>query len=158
MEALRIKLLSIFQNGKVAIIGLGNPDRGDDALGIYIADNLKAAAPTMVFSELDGIETHLYDLAYRYDLKTVIFIDAVDFGGLPGDIELFEPEYFPKSPVTSHQISLRLMSAILRKENKDCCLLGIQPQTLNWGEPLSPPVLEAISTLTSLLGLLFTGG
>jgi Ni,Fe-hydrogenase maturation factor len=44
------------------VIGIGNPDRGDDAAGLAVARNVRAAAPAGVaVIELDGDQLALLD-------------------------------------------------------------------------------------------------
>ena len=63
------------------IIGLGNPHRGDDAIGIEVARRIAAQAPDVRVVETD-------DPSERLDLwagaETAVVVDAMVSRGAPG--------------------------------------------------------------------------
>jgi hydrogenase maturation protease len=67
------------------VIGIGHPDRGDDAIGRIVARQLNRQAPdgVMVF-ECDGEAARLLDLLEGAD--EVVIIDAAASGAEPGTI------------------------------------------------------------------------
>lgn len=65
------------------VIGVGNPDRGDDAVGLAVARSVRDAAPRGVsVQELDGDQLKLLDAWDGAD--EVYVVDAVCSGGRPG--------------------------------------------------------------------------
>jgi hydrogenase maturation protease len=71
------------------VIGVGNPDRGDDAAGLAVARAVRNAAPHDVsVRELDGDQLALLD-AWD-DAGEVYVVDAVCSGGRPGAICRFD--------------------------------------------------------------------
>jgi hydrogenase maturation protease len=68
------------------VIGIGNPDRGDDAAGLAVARRVRAAAARrdVTVTELIGDQLALLDI---WDgVKDVYVIDAVCSGGAPGSV------------------------------------------------------------------------
>ncbi|MEK7749805.1 MAG: hydrogenase maturation protease, partial [Planctomycetota bacterium] len=69
----------------ILIIGIGNPYRGDDAVGLRIAQDIKKESPDHVnVIEQSGDGISLMD-SWK-DSDTVILIDAVHSGAQPGTI------------------------------------------------------------------------
>jgi len=69
---------------QVLVIGLGNPDRGDDAVGVEVARQVAAERPDVTVLEFDD-PSEAID-AWEPD-DTVVVADAVSSGGHPGDIQ-----------------------------------------------------------------------
>jgi len=71
------------------VIGIGNPDRGDDVVGLAAARRVRDAAPRGVtVRELDGDQLRLLD-AWD-DADEVYVVDAVCSGGPPGATYRFD--------------------------------------------------------------------
>jgi hydrogenase maturation protease len=74
----------------ILVIGIGNPDRGDDAVGLAIARKVKAAAEPgeVTVKELVGDQLALID---EWDGATEVYlVDAVCSGGTPGAVYRFD--------------------------------------------------------------------
>lgn len=70
---------------KALVIGLGHPDRGDDAVGLHVARALAASAPPGVSVEEAGGD--IIGLIDRWaDAASVILVDAAAPRGSPGRI------------------------------------------------------------------------
>jgi len=87
---------------------------------------------------------------------TVLLVDAVDFGGRPGEVGLFSREELGKRPALStHRVPLRLVMEYLAAETgADVLLLGIQPHIVCFGHGLSAPVQRTVDALADVLGRL----
>ena len=82
--------MQIMQNKhSILIIGIGNPYRGDDAVGLRIAQDIKKKSPDHVnVIEQSGDGISLMD-SWK-DSDAVILIDAVHSGAQPGTIHRFD--------------------------------------------------------------------
>jgi len=145
----------------VGIIGLGNPLRGDDAIGIVLLHRLQAKKKKTwrAFSFIDagtGGLTILHDLS---DFTHVLFIDAIDFQSTPGQHHVFSANDILTSPVLPTTVSthepdlftvIRLSSQMgtLPKVVK---IFGVQPATLDYRTGLSPQVTGQVEELTKTL-------
>lgn len=65
------------------VIGIGNPDRGDDAVGVQVARQVAAQRLDVLALEFDDPSKAL-DAWTSED--TVVLADAISSGGRPGDI------------------------------------------------------------------------
>lgn len=73
---------------KIGVIGVGNPLRGDDGIGILLMEELAKRKPEgieFIDGGTGGINL-IHDLA-KFDL--VVILDAVDFGGKCGETRIF---------------------------------------------------------------------
>jgi hydrogenase maturation protease len=70
---------------RIQVVGIGNPDRGDDGVGAEVIELLREDGPEEVsYLCHSGEATSLLELLEGVDI--VFFVDAVDAGALPGKI------------------------------------------------------------------------
>ncbi len=137
------------------IIGIGNPWRGDDAVGCEVArmlaEKLEGACRII---ELSGEGAGLID-AWE-DAGQVIVIDAVASGSEPGTIfrlnagtENMPSQFFSYS---SHAFGLAEaveLARTLQRLPQQLLVFGIEGSGFNHGEPLSAPVRAAAEKVCS---------
>ncbi len=139
--------------GRVCLMGLGNPDQGDDAVGVRVAEELIAASVPDVYLGGANPERHIGHLAeLGYD--HLVFIDAVDSGMEPGSIAFMDAvaidSRFPQ--ISTHKISLGLMARWAEANGRTkAWLIGVQPESLKFGEPLTTTLAESARTLSDVL-------
>lgn len=77
-------------NAQALVIGLGNPDRGDDAVGLHVARRLAAwALPGVTVIEADGDALALMD---RWaGAARVVLVDAAAPMSQPGRVHRLDP-------------------------------------------------------------------
>jgi hydrogenase 3 maturation protease len=85
---------------------------------------------------------------------TVLFLDAVEFGAVPGSVVLLDASEmttrFPQ--VSTHKLSLGLLAQMIEANGRTkVWLLGVQPASLKPGEGLSPRVAATVEGLIPLL-------
>ena len=140
---------------KACVVGVGNGMRGDDGAGLALLEALAAGGAEgrvrMVNAE-DIIESHAFEIAGG-DWDTVIVMDAVRFGGRPGDVVFgdFSEIGDLLNDFSTHKLSLRLSESIWRQSGKKTFLLGIQPEAVDFGEGLSEAVRRSVDTLGGIL-------
>ena len=73
------------------MIGIGNPSRGDDALGPLLVERLEALSlqDTELLTDFQLQIEYVLDLAGR---EEVVFVDAAVSGAAPFDFKALEPE------------------------------------------------------------------
>ena len=141
------------------VIGLGSPDRGDDAVGPLVARAISAAA-------LPGVEvleqedpTALVELCSGRDL--VVVVDAVRSGAEPGSVVVLEvgagAEPMSESSWRdtgrggTHAFGLgaavELARALGRLPDR-MVVVGVAAESFEHGDPLSPAVADAVETAT----------
>ena len=133
-------------NKKTAFIGLGNRDRGDDAVGLRFVDDLRQLNPNFFFSEEDGLEKAVLEVIKRKDVHNVVFVDVCDMGSEPGKINLLQAEDVKES-VTTHKVPIAVLMALLKKEGKNPLLLGIQPESLEFEGDISNTMKDSLKNI-----------
>jgi len=155
MEELRRILSKISEDGEIVFLGLGNPLRGDDGIGVKITRDLKALLekrgsrrrikPIIVEDRVDLIPKFLRGL--NPDL--IIVFDAMDFGGEIGEIRFVSlPE--ADETISTHNIPLDLMLK-LAGITAPVYVLGIQISSIEFGKPINPRVLKACEEVIRFL-------
>jgi len=144
--------------GRVCLMGVGNPDCGDDGLGMRLAEALAKRlghlpnAPVVI----DGGMTPERYVGRVADggFDTLVFLDAVDFGGEPGSVLVADSaemaSRFPQ--ISTHKISLGVLAGWVEASGKTKArLIGIQPESLKMGRELTPSVQRALEIIEELL-------
>ncbi|MBP7603428.1 MAG: hydrogenase maturation protease [Spirochaetes bacterium] len=140
---------------KACIVGVGNTLLGDDGAGVVLVEALRcggAGARVRLVNAEDIIESHAFEIA-EGDWDTVVVVDAVRFGGSPGDVMFgaFSETGDLLNDFSTHKLSLRLSESIWRRSGKETFLLGIEPGNVDFGEGLSEAVRKSAETLGGIL-------
>ncbi len=137
--------------GRCCIVGVGNRTRGDDGAGPCVIDHTRTSAVSVSFDVGTTPENYLEPIvASRPD--TVLIVDAVDFGGRPGECRLLAGEALLEHAVSTHCGSLNLIADYLSTRcGTSVRILGIQPVRLDRPYELSPPVCESVQCLAAML-------
>jgi hydrogenase 3 maturation protease len=139
------------------VIGLGNTDRADDGVGIQIVTHLKIHFPEEVFLETEqSVEGLVLDCLEKKSVRSVLFIDAVDFNGKPGQVQIFTADDIEKlTPfMTTHKVPIGFLMGLIQKAGKQPFLLGIQPKSLIWLGDITEEVHKVIDEMTDFLTVL----
>ena len=139
--------LSKYTSDKIAFVGLGNALRGDDLAGLVFIDTLKTK---IVFSKSKFIiagknpENYLQEILGSSP-EVVVFIDAADWGGEPGDISFLEADSIASGDFSTHAYSIKLLEQSLSLNMPmDFVYIGIQSKTTALGKEMSSQVNHAI--------------
>jgi hydrogenase maturation protease len=139
------------------VIGIGNPDRGDDAAGLAVARRVRAAATRrdVIVAELIGDQLALLDI---WDgAKDVYVVDAVCSGGAPGSVYTFNAAQSLEARFRhcgTHTFSLADVIELARALDRLPARLagyGIEGAAFELGTGLSPEVEAAVEAVTSRL-------
>jgi len=154
LEELR-HILSQSPDTKTVIVCIGNTLKGDDGAAIELYQKLAGKIKAELFDAGTVPENYIQRII-KIKPQMIILIDAVDFGGPAGQLKVFAPEQIPEIAASTHVMSLRLFSDILKREiNSKIFLAGIQPAQLDLGTPLSDSVSQTVTELAELFIELF---
>jgi hydrogenase 3 maturation protease len=143
---------------RIAIVGIGNEYRSDDAAGILIARALSqreygANADHILICEADHAPENVTGELRRFSPTLVLLIDAAEMSKAPGTVEWIREEDIDGMSASTHSLPLSMLSLYLRMElNCKVSLLGIQPKSNEVGETVSEEVLQAIDEVVAGLG------
>jgi hydrogenase maturation protease len=137
----------------VGLVGIGNPDRRDDAFGLRLAEAVRDLGyPDVILAERTP-ERWMGRLA-RGEWQTVLFLDAVQMSAAPGDvIFLGGAEIAARYPqVSTHKLSLGTLARLIEAGGSTrVFFLGVQPHAVDQGAELSAPVRATLEILRDLL-------
>jgi hydrogenase maturation protease len=145
---------------KIKIIGLGNPYRGDDGVGLAVIEELKKMS---LPDDVELIDSGADDLGIFEHMKTcshLIIVDAISAGKEPGTVMEFTAERLNGIRNTRNLDihSFGLAGAIelakkMRVQGK-ITIIGVEPEITNHKEGLSDLVRSKIPLLVSKIGTL----
>ena len=147
---------------KIVFCGIGNSLRGDDAFGIIVARRLEKNIHTRDILVLDCGETPemFLDKIAGFNPDTIIFIDAVDFGGNHGDLIITDPHSTLGNTLSTHNLPLKLLWLYLKERlgNANMYLIGVQPAETSLGSKPSRKIVERAFRLSDYLSSLLSSG
>lgn len=140
--------LALHLKGKVAILGIGNTLRSDDGIGSILANRLTEKLPYIVYDSATSPENYLGKII-KDKPQNIILIDAVDFGGAPGELRVIEGEDIKTVNLFStHNASLSLTINYLKGHlQADIIALIIQPKSISFGDNLTAPIQKTLDDL-----------
>ena len=145
------RLRSLLDGNKVVLMGIGNPYRGDDSVGSLLAEKI-GSHHFFVSIVCEEMPENYTDLVRAENPDVILFADAINFGGKPGQIVFLDPEDLTDDRFSSHRPSLRLIMDYLKIETgAETILLGIQPKMINYTTQLSPAVEETLKKLVKIV-------
>jgi hydrogenase maturation protease len=137
----------------IALLGLGNLMRTDDAVGMLTLSSLAECG--WLSPEVRIIEGGTLGLDLLDSLRGIshlLVLDAVDTGVSPGSLMRFEGEEIDNLPVSKsvHLLGFSDLMGALRLIDaapEAVVLLGVQPASTDWGTNLTPELEPAQQTL-----------
>jgi hydrogenase 3 maturation protease len=131
------------------ILTVGNSLMGDDGAGPMLA-GLLAERPAPGWQVVDGgsaPENAAHEIAAVAPAR-VLVVDAADMGLAPGEMRLIdETTIVEMFIVTTHDLPLSFLIERLRESAGEVLFLGIQPDLVAFGFPMSEPVRQAVIAL-----------
>ena len=142
--------------GGALVVGLGGPDRGDDAVGVEVASRVAALGLPRVAVLVHEDPTDLIELWSGREL--VVVVDAVRSGAAAGTLVILETG--PGLGPLPHSARVRRLrgggthswgvaaavelARVLGRLPPRLTLVGIEARSFEQGAPLSPEVLAAL--------------
>ena len=138
------------------VIGIGNPLRKDDGIGVYLLKKLKDK--NLDFDKkidfIDGGTGGFNIIHYISNFKKLLIIDAIDFDSNPGETIFFE---YKKNKnlkniqnYTIHDEDITKiiqLNQIINKNPKKIFIFGIQPKDISFGNGLSKNIEEKLDEI-----------
>jgi hydrogenase maturation protease len=137
------------------VVGLGSPDRGDDAVGGHVARAVAALPDTEVETLEHQDPTDLIELWVGREV--VVVVDAVCSGAAAGTLHVLQTgAAHPPLPETAwtrtgrggtHAFGLAAaveLARVLRRLPARVTVVGVEAESFEAGAPLSPAVVAAV--------------
>lgn len=145
------------------VLGIGNVLLTDDGAGVHAARRLAGELAAREDVRVFDAGTLSFTLAPAIEsADRLIVLDAMELGEPPGSVRRFLDaeidRLLTRGRLSVHEVGLRDMLAIARLSDRlprERALIGIQPESLDWGTEPSARVAPAIDRIVGLtLGLL----
>lgn len=151
---------------RVLVLGIGNTLLSDEGVGVQAMRALEqhlAAREDVEFMDGGTLSFTLAPSIAEYD--KMIVIDAAELGVAPGSVAVFANEAMDGFLGTNrkrsvHEVSLLDLMAITHLEDRlprQRALIAIQPEHVDWGDDLSPPVAACLGEVCSRAEALIAG-
>ena len=146
-----LESLSNRLKGKVMILGVGNPLRGDDGVGPYLIEQLKGQVNAILLNCEEVPENFLGQIVENQP-DSILIIDAINLGMSPGVAAILEEDELEGISWATHHASLRLFINCLKADTKaNVLIMGIQPKSTEFGSAISAEVKETVGLLQSII-------
>ena len=153
------QLLDVYQEPRIAVLGVGNQFHGDDAAGIVFARILLESGiehPRFMVVSAGTAPENFTGLLRLFAPDLVLLVDAARMDKEPGTVCLLDFQSLEGCSVSTHTLPLHIFADYLVAElGCQLALIGIQPGNTLMGSPLSPPVQASINALAYKLTEMF---
>jgi hydrogenase 3 maturation protease len=158
MTSWQERLTVAFSNAAtVTIIGIGNDLKADDGIGPYVIEELQNRTPSHIeLINASTVPENFLSHLIESNPHLILLIDAALMQTKPGTIKLIDKESIGGVAFSSHQLPLTFFLEYLENNiNTTILILGIQPLTDEFAQPISNPVQQAANEIISTLSQLF---
>lgn len=145
------QLFKTLKNRRVVLLGVGNTMRGDDGLGPELIKRLRNKTKAKL---LDGGELpeNYASAIIKHSPDCLVIIDAADLQQAPGHAAIIPENQITGTSFSSHKMPLTMLAAIIRQTLPEIkiIIIGVQPQSAQLAEAITPPVIAALNKLEQL--------
>lgn len=133
---------------RLLVCGVGNDLRGDDGIGLYVADRISLNGlpeKVKVLKCGEMPENYIFEIK-EWSPSHILMVDAADLGKDPGTAVMVESNELYTKSISTHRLPLSLFSKIVAAElggEVDVMMIGIQVGSCDFGAEVSDPVREA---------------
>lgn len=118
-----------------AILGIGNPLRRDDGVGVWVAERMRSTGWEAVAAG-PSVENAL-GIVRRIAPDLLVVVDAAEIGLPPGSARRLPTAEAARMLGSTHALSLSFLLSTVRDRVGEIVLIGIQPGDLSLGEGLT---------------------
>mgnify|MGYP003880324121 CR=1 FL=1 len=140
---------------RLIILGIGNDMRGDDGAGVFFIEKLsKCKIPKNVRLLSCGTTPENFtSVIVREKPSHMIIVDCVELSKEPGTVAIIDEDKILNFTYSTHKLPLTLFLKYLRNSLPilKVLIIGIQPESVEFGKGLSPKVRSSIENLVSLI-------
>jgi hydrogenase 3 maturation protease len=143
---------------RIAIAGIGNELRGDDAAGVLVARALSRGMlhyngrVSVLIIDAGPSPENCTGTLRRFAPAFVLLVDAAQMGETPGTVRYFASPGTVGLSATTHTLPLSVLAKYLTAElGCTVALLGIQPAADSLLAALTPPVKHSVNLIVQYL-------
>ncbi len=132
---------------RLLFIGVGNVLKRDDGVGVMISKQIIERPDIKSLTVEISIENYIGKINSMKPGEIVI-VDCMELGSTPGTYRLLALENVEDITFNTHNISLGRLSDFFQYPSY---VLGIQPQSVEFGDHLSPLVQDSADRIVRLI-------
>ena len=146
------ELTARLKGKRFGVVGVGNVLKGDDGAGPALVELLGARGAAFPIVDACEVPENYGGWVAKQGLDAAVFVDAVDFGGAPGEWRVIPFEDLMHSASSTHRLSLHFLIHYLTEQWKgDAILAGVQPKSMKLDDGLSPEIEAGVKALAEAL-------
>jgi len=145
-----------------AVVGIGTADRGDDGVGLLVAEGVRELAPPELAVVAVGNPLDLLDVFDGY--PAVVVVDAVRTGAAPGAVSMTvvgeDPLPTGSTATGTHGMGVAEAVELARALDRlppRLVLVGVEVAGVETGAELSGPVAAAVDAAVGVVLAVATG-
>lgn len=144
---------------RVVIVGVGNPLRRDDGVGVEAVKRLKGkiSNDAVLLIESESVPESFIEPIVKFNPSHILIIDAAIMGLESGSVKLTASLDLLGVAVSTHALPIQIFCTYLTQVTQSkIALLLIQPKNVDFGEELSTEVKRSVQRIVDVLtGILF---
>jgi len=138
---------------RIAIVGVGNPIRKDDSIGIEIVSALEGKVSESVFLvKSETVPESFIGQIIEFKPTHILIIDAALLNLSPGSVRFVKSMKVSKAAISTHALPIQTFCEYLTKmTDSKIAMLLIQPRDTSFGEGLTYELNAAKEKLANYL-------
>jgi len=138
---------------RLVVLGIGNPLRGDDAVGLRIIQNLMGKVPDdVLLLECEMVPENYLSKIEQFKPTHVLMVDAAQLNEEAGASRLISVKEIAGTALSTHTLPLSFLAEIIQQNvGADVMLFGVQPESIEFREGLSSKLQEASREIADLI-------
>ena len=124
---------------RIVIIGVGNPIRRDDNVGVEVVSGLEGKVPkSVLLIKSETVPESFIGSIEQFDPTHILIIDAALLELTIGSVKFFESIFTSRTAISTHNLPIQIFTEYLRRTTgAKIAMLLIQPKDTSFGEGLT---------------------
>jgi hydrogenase 3 maturation protease len=139
---------------RVVIVGVGNPLRRDDGVGVEAVKRQKGriANDAVLLIESESVPESFIEPIVEFNPSHILVIDAALIGLESGSMKLTDSSDLLGVTVSTHALPIQVFCTYLAQVTQSrIALLLIQPKNVDFGEEISTELEKAVARIADVL-------
>jgi len=138
---------------RVAVLGIGSPIRGDDAVGLEVVEKLEEhPLEDVLLLRTETVPESFTGVLREFKPTHVLLIDAAHLDGAPGEARIISTQMICDVCISTHKLPLTVLSDYIEGTlGVKIALIGIQPRSIAFGTKITPELKTAARKVAAII-------